>query len=124
MAGKSPKNWSKTMKPMLALLFTGFLLFLSPVNAAQNSGAEKMELYGGNNGKISFPHHQHQKILGDCNKCHSTFPQRSGSIESLKAEGKLKKKAVMNTVCIQCHRAEKKAGRPSGPVKCSECHIK
>jgi len=112
------------MKQILELFFIGFLLFLSPANADQNRGAEKMELYGGKNGKVHFPHHRHQTVLNDCSKCHSTFPQRSGSIESMKTEGKLKKKAVMNAVCIQCHRAEKNAGRPSGPVKCSECHIK
>jgi len=111
------------MKWIPVLLFTSFVLILSPANADQNMGAEKIEL-DGNYGKVSFPHRQHQKRLGDCGKCHKVFPQQSGSIESMKTEGKLEKKAVMNTVCIQCHRAEKNAGRPSGPVMCSHCHIK
>jgi hypothetical protein len=112
------------MKKIFALLSTGFLVFLSSAIADQNRGIEKMELYGGERGKVSFPHHQHQKKLGDCKKCHDMFPQVSGSIESMKTEGKLKKKDVMNTLCIQCHSAEKKAGKPFGPVNCSECHVK
>jgi len=112
------------MKKILALLFTGFLFFISPAIADQNKGVEKMELNGGKRGKVPFPHHQHQKKLGDCNKCHDMFSQVSGSIENMKTEGKLKKKAVMNKLCIKCHKAEKKAGRPFGPVKCSECHVR
>ena len=80
------------MKKIIALLFTGFLIFLSSAIADQNKGAEKMELNGGTKGKVPFPHHQHQKRLGDCNKCHVMFSQVSGSIENMKTEGKLKKK--------------------------------
>ncbi|MFO7557737.1 MAG: cytochrome c3 family protein [Desulfobacterales bacterium] len=112
------------MKKIVALLVTGFLILLSSAIADQNKGTEKMELDGGSWGKVPFPHHQHQKRLEDCNKCHTMFPQMPGSIENLKTRGELKKKAVMNTLCIQCHRAEKKAGKPSGPVSCSECHVK
>jgi hypothetical protein len=42
----------------------------------------------------------------------------------MKAQGKLKPKHVMNKMCIKCHRAEKKAGNPSGPLTCSKCHVK
>ncbi|MBW1898294.1 MAG: cytochrome c3 family protein [Deltaproteobacteria bacterium] len=112
------------MKKIFALLFTGFLIFLSSAIADQNKGAEKMEIYGGKKGKVHFPHRRHQKNLVDCNKCHDMFPQLSGTIENMKTEGKLKKKAVMNKLCLNCHRVEKKAGRPFGPLKCSECHVK
>ena len=92
--------------------------------ATENPGADNMVLEGGKRGKVPFPHRQHQKNLGDCQICHSVFPQDSGAIEKLKAEGTLKKKYVMNKLCTKCHKETKKAGRKSGPAKCSTCHIK
>jgi hypothetical protein len=89
-----------------------------------NKGAEKMELYGGKKGKIPFSHHLHQERLVDCNTCHTLFPQVAGSIEKMKSEGKLKKKQVMNTLCIKCHKSLKKAQKDHGPVTCSKCHLK
>jgi hypothetical protein len=90
----------------------------------QNKGAESIEIDGGTRGKVPFPHHQHQKNLGDCTICHSIFPQKPGSIEELKAQGKLQKKAVMNKLCTKCHKEMKIAGRKTGPLTCSKCHIK
>lgn len=92
--------------------------------ATENQGAENLELVGGKRGDVPFPHRQHQKKLGDCQICHSVFPQESGSIERLKAQGALKKKHVMNKLCTKCHKKEKKAGQPSGPTTCTKCHIK
>ena len=92
--------------------------------AVENPGAEKIELDGGQRGKVPFPHRQHQKNLGDCQICHSVFPQESGAIEKLKKQGTLKKKYVMNKLCTKCHREKKKAGQPSGPTSCAKCHIK
>ena len=93
-------------------------------NTEQDKGAESIEIYGGKRGKVPFPHHRHQENLGDCTICHSVFPQKSGSIEELKAQGKLKKKHVMNKLCTKCHRENKIAGRKSGPLTCKTCHIK
>ena len=92
--------------------------------ATQNKGAENIEINGGSRGNVPFPHHQHQVRLEDCQICHSLFPQKSGSIAELKADGKLKKKQVMNKLCTKCHRATKKAGQKSGPTTCKNCHIK
>ena len=78
--------------------------------ATQNKGAENIEMYGGKRGPVPFPHHQHQAQLG--------------GIVELKAEGKLKKKYVMNKLCTKCHRETKRAGRKSGPTTCTKCHIK
>ena len=47
----------------------------------QNKGAAEIKLAGGTRGKVPFPHHQHQEVLGDCNICHSAFEQKSGIIE-------------------------------------------
>jgi hypothetical protein len=90
----------------------------------QDKGAMNIELPGGKRGNVSFPHHQHQNNLGDCEICHSVFPQKLGIIEELKAEGKLKKKYVMNKLCTKCHKEKKKAGQKSGPVTCAKCHMK
>ena len=106
----------------LAVIAAGLATAASMAN--QNKGAESVDLPGGNRGKVPFPHHQHQEKLGDCKICHSVFPQESGIIEKLKAEGKLKKKHVMNKLCTKCHKETKKAGRKAGPTTCSKCHIK
>ena len=92
--------------------------------ATENQGAESIELEGGKRGKVPFPHRQHQKNLEDCQICHSVFPQEPGAIQKLKSQGALKKKYVMNKLCTKCHKKKKKAGQPSGPTKCSKCHIK
>jgi hypothetical protein len=92
--------------------------------ATENLGAANMVLEGGKRGKVPFPHRQHQESSGDCQICHSVFPQALGAIEKLKSEGKLKNKYVMNKLCTKCHRDKKKAGQKSGPTSCAKCHIK
>jgi hypothetical protein len=106
----------------IAVIAIGASLAFS--NIEPNKGAANFEMDGGSRGKVPFPHHQHQENLGDCTVCHSLFPQKTGSIEELKEQGKLKKKYVMNKLCTKCHREAKKAGRKSGPTTCSKCHIK
>jgi hypothetical protein len=92
--------------------------------ATQNKGAANIELQGGKRGNVPFPHHKHQEKLGDCEICHSVFPQEAGIIEKLKAEGKLKQKYVMNKLCTKCHKEKRRAGQKAGPTTCSKCHIK
>ena len=92
--------------------------------AMAQMGAETLALEGGSRGVVPFPHHLHQRALGDCNACHNLFPQETGAIERLKGEGKLVKKQVMNKHGIKCHRTEKKAGKKAGPVSCAKCHQK
>lgn len=99
------------------------LLAAACLTAAQeNKGAEEIKLYGGKKGDVLFPHHRHQAALEDCLTCHDIFPQETGSIDRLKAEGALKKKQVMNRKCTKCHRVLKKEGKPSGPTSCKKCH--
>jgi hypothetical protein len=92
--------------------------------AIQNKGAAQIAIDGGERGAVTFPHHRHQEKLGDCNICHSMFPQEPHVIERLKKEGQLARKQVMNKLCIKCHKAEKSAGNAAGPVTCSKCHQK
>lgn len=108
-----------------ALYFTlGTALFLCTVLtvSAQNKGSATMLLEGGRTGKVSFPHQQHQQVFeADCEVCHKLFPQKKGIIEKLKKEKKIKKQLVMNN-CKSCHEQMIDQGKPSGPVKCKECH--
>ena len=118
------------MKIKLLLLLGAAMLLFASVSIAlsstpvENKGAAEIKLPGGTRGLVPFPHHRHQETLGDCEICHSVFPQKTGSIEELKTKGELKKKYVMNKLCTKCHKDRKKAGEPSGPTTCSKCHIK
>ncbi len=117
------------MKVKLLLILIAMTVLIAGMSitvslATQDPGAENMVLEGGKRGKVPFPHRQHQENLDDCQICHSVFPQDTGAIEKLKAEGTLKKKYVMNKLCTKCHKKTKKAGHPSGPTTCAKCHIK
>ncbi|MGW8301437.1 MAG: cytochrome c3 family protein [Desulfobacterales bacterium] len=118
------------MKFRLLLLLASGMLFLVTASIAlssapvENKGAAEIKLPGGTRGLVPFPHHRHQDKLGDCEICHSLFPQKAGIIKELKEQGKLKKKHVMNTLCTKCHKQKKKEGLKSGPTTCSKCHIK
>ena len=105
---------------MAACLFIVF----SIASAGSNNGAEKMDLAGGTRGKVPFPHLLHQENLGDCNLCHSIFPQVPGAIEDMKEQGKIKEQYVMKKLCIKCHKKERMAGKPHGPTTCAKCHIR
>ncbi len=100
------------------------LFIFTAITVAANRGPGTIDIYGGSKGKVPFPHAQHQDRLKDCNVCHKVFPQEKEAIKKMKAKGTLKPKKVMNLQCIKCHKAEKKAGNPYGPVKCSTCHKK
>ncbi len=110
--------------------FLAILVLLALVAASaaavdsQDKGAETIVLDGGKSGNVTFPHHLHQNVLVDCMICHSVFPQKSGSINELKASGALKQKQVMNRQCTACHRKMKKEGKKTGPTTCTSCHDK
>lgn len=115
------------MKRNVTIVFmvtiTFCLVFVAMAPAA-NKGPSKITIYGGTSGKVPFPHAQHQDRIKDCKICHSVFPQETNAIKTMKAEGKIKPKKVMNLQCIKCHKKEKKAGNPYGPVTCKTCHVK
>jgi DNA-directed RNA polymerase subunit M/transcription elongation factor TFIIS len=109
---------------VVAGLFISLMVIVAVVLAVENKGAKDITLAGGKSGTVLFPHHRHQDVLVDCKICHSVFPQKAGIIEELKAQGKLKKKQVMNKLCTKCHKQNKRAGEKGGPVTCKTCHIK
>lgn len=113
------------MVRILAVVLMVMLSGVFSVMALENEGAAEIMLNkSGRRGWVAFPHHRHQDTLKDCQVCHTLFPREQGGIERLKKTGELVKKQVMNTHCIRCHKAAKKAGNKSGPTKCSKCHIK
>jgi hypothetical protein len=107
---------------MVAIILASAFFF--GATAMQDKGAPQITIDGGERGAVNFPHHLHQDKLGDCNTCHSYFPQEPHAIEKLKEEGKLVRKQIMNKLCIKCHKARKQAGEVAGPVTCSKCHHK
>ena len=108
--------------PVIFLLATaGGMTTLAAEN--QDRGEAEIMLKGGSRGEVLFPHHRHQEALKeDCQTCHELFPQKRGSIEALKSEGKLEPKYVMNKLCTGCHRQYRREGIDAGPTTCSQCH--
>lgn len=100
------------------------LFVLASLVAAANQAPEKIEIFGGDRGKVPFPHADHQQRLKDCNICHSLFPQEAGAMRKLKQQGTLQAKKVMNLQCIKCHKQDKRDGKPHGPLTCTTCHVK
>lgn len=86
-----------------------------------NPGPDSMVLYGGKTGNVPFPHRAHQAADPACEACHELFPQEKGAIRALQEKGVLNKKDAMKQ-CQKCHRAAKKANKPSGPIGCKDCH--
>ena len=109
---------------LFSMLVLMVCLSMPPALAGTDRGAGQMNLSGGSRGEVLFPHDRHQTALGDCNICHHLFPQTTGAIATLQAQGQLQPKQVMNKMCINCHRAEKTAGRPTGPTTCNQCHVR
>jgi len=105
------------------IVIAASVLLFSTLLWALNKGAKEIILPGGTTGSVTVKHLVHQNALGDCNLCHSLFPQTAGIVQKLKDEGKLEKKKVMNQ-CQKCHREKVNAGVKSGPVTCKECHVK
>ncbi len=103
---------------VIAIFFAGAAVY------ATDKGAKEITIPGGKKGPVRFPHSVHQEELKDCKLCHDLFPQKPGIIQELKDQGKLKKKKVMNSKCVKCHKKRKKAKQAAGPTKCTICHGK
>jgi uncharacterized membrane protein len=109
----------------LAVIMAALIIFSAVATLAMvNHGAEQLTINGGSKGEVSFPHKEHQDIIGDCTACHDVFPMELGVIKTMKANKELKRKQVMNKTCIKCHRARKSKGESYGPISCNDCHTK
>jgi hypothetical protein len=114
------------MRPLVLVLLLGLgHATLSPgLTAGDPPGAAEMVLPGGSSGNVPFPHHRHQESLKDCAICHAHFPQQAAAIQTLKAQGTLEPKQVMNKLCTACHKQKKNSGEQTGPITCTGCHQK
>ena len=113
------------MKPIIVFMCFVLAVLSAGVIAAEitEKGPTEIVLDAGTKGSVDFPHQKHQKTLGNCKICHDIFPQKLGIIKTLKDEGKLEKKQVMNN-CRGCHSNLAKEGKKAGPTACTKCHSK
>ncbi len=110
-------------KSITIFIMINFILYALTVSFSQQLGTKNKQMNGGSLGNIYFTHHKHQKMFTSCIYCHRLFPKVAGSIDKLKASGKLRKKVVMKS-CTKCHIDKIKKKEKSGPVACSGCHKK
>ena len=114
------------MKPRNLVIILALIAVVIPVSAvigSEEEPADSMVLEGGGLGNITFPHGLHQGINVDCRPCHEMFSKKAQSIDTMKGDGTLKKKDVMN-MCKGCHEELTAKGEKAGPVKCNGCHKK
>lgn len=106
------------MKKMLVLLAVAALVAGSALVAvADDNGPAKITL-SAKMGDITFPHDAHQKIAGDCVKCHHKGLEQP-NCHSCHGEGDAPKaKDVFHKLCKDCHK------KMNGPTKCKGCHVK
>jgi hypothetical protein len=101
----------------------GLLLVIvgGTVGAGEKAGNVAKILSGGTFGDVPFAHKAHQAALDSCDDCHDLFPEASGAVERLKAEGRLYSRQVMNQ-CTSCHLRRERNGLKTGPISCNGCH--
>lgn len=118
------------IRPGICILLLAFIAVAWAVTppGGLEAGQEKpdkgdavMLLESGRLPEVTFPHHEHQAVVKDCNVCHRMFPREQGAIQAMQKKGTLEKKAVMNH-CMDCHKEQRMAGKPSGPLSCTDCH--
>lgn len=119
------------MDKRLALLsLVGLAVVLAAASAPaggesiERKGADTIELESGRLPAVTFPHRLHQETAEGCSVCHDMYPKERGAIQDLKAKGKLARQAVMKRNCIDCHKERSAAGKPSGPLSCTDCHAR
>ena len=116
------------MKRILLCLLVGIFCFagsLQAQEATDQNGADIVIFEKIKMNPVTFPHHLHHKVLvNNCNACHDLFPKQPGIIRELISQKKLQHQQVMNIKCIACHESNIAEGKKSGPVKCTECHVR
>lgn len=116
------------------LMGTGILVsFVLSILIASGVFAAKDEIvFDAPNGKVTLSHKKHQETLKiDCLKCHHTWRQGEaagklcGECHKVQKEGNVPSaKDSFHKNCRGCHDEEKKANKPTGPIGCTQCHVK
>ncbi|MDQ7032172.1 MAG: cytochrome c3 family protein [Desulfonauticus sp.] len=81
-------------------------------------------------GPAKFSHEDHKDI--DCKVCHHTWDGKSkikkcsdaGCHDNKKSFFKAFHDRKSKRSCVGCHKADKKAGKKTGPTSCNKCHSK
>jgi len=105
-------------KNIITKLFIILFFALISIAALAEKNEGIIDIKGGFMGKISFPHMLHGNAVDNCQKCHDMFPKKIGTIQDFKNQKVFKKKHIMTTLCISCHKQKNQ----SGPTMCNGCH--
>ncbi len=116
------------------LMGLGILIgFILSILIASGVLAAKDEIeFDAPNGKVTFPHKQHNDTLKiECIKCHHTWKpdEASGKLcrdchKAASEGGTPSLKDASHKNCKGCHDEAKKANKPTGPTGCTQCHVK
>jgi len=86
---------------------------------------------------VLFPHNRHMEGGLSCKDCHHRYEQGKnvldeGELEEGKpgircsechpSKARIKLREAFHRQCIDCHTRTEKAGKPSGPRLCGQCH--
>lgn len=119
----------KKLLGLVAVLFTATFLFaVTPPTKVTIDGAKNKKP------AVQFPHKIHSDQY-KCQQCHHTWdgkntPPKCTDCHTLKGKDKAPKafiafhKGNPDRSCVACHKKLKKAGKKTGPTKCSACHKK
>ena len=117
------------MKRSVVTILSVAAVLLVPVLAGAVGGPEVITIQEVKKAMppVVFPHHEHQKRLGDCKVCHHKQEAGKEPRACAQCHGKVKEapafKDAMHKRCKGCHKKEAAAGKPA-PTKCMQCHKK
>ncbi len=116
---------------ILAIMFV-FTMVAAITAHAEVKPPDKPITLENNKAPVTFDHSTHTDIK--CETCHhmwkdtSTAPQKCEDCHKPKKQGDVPKRYNMahktDRSCRGCHKAFKKAGKKTGPTKCTGCHKK
>lgn len=124
----------KSFIGFMAVLFVVSMVAVAMLYAGAIKAPEKALVFENKKGAVTFEHKTHLKAVPKCQQCHHMWKDTSKPPQGCKECHKPKKNGdvpriykmahVSNHSCRGCHKALKKAGKKTGPTKCSGCHKK
>jgi hypothetical protein len=117
---------------LLSMLFVTIFLFIALAYSANIPETITLDSLSNIYGPVTFSHHAHAEMIGDCASCHHhskkgstpacgecheliTIYQYSGA----QRETRIGLKGAYHLKCMGCHK-----DMGSGPVGCTDCHEK
>ncbi len=124
----------KTLIGILAVMFLVSMVTVTMVYADAVKAPDKPLTFECKKGTVTFDHSIHTKAGLTCEKCHHKWKDKTKEPKGCKECHKPKKEGDVPKLydmahksdhsCKGCHKAMKKAGKKTGPTKCSGCHKK